>query len=116
MDRVAILDLLQKEYYAAGFSEVPDAENLVFSKSYGFTDAGGQEKSVTLIVIYWKKAPILPPELLDPERVLSSMHSLNGFQCWARFSDIFQQAGLGVIGPDVIEKQIGKLINAHVTR
>lgn len=113
---MSLLEMLQKEYGEAGFEETETADSLVFSKTYPFDDRDGQKKDVLIEVKFSKEYPVIPPQLHDPEHVLSSMHSLNGFQCWARFSDIFPQVGLGLITPAVVETQIKKLINAHVTR
>lgn len=107
---------LQKSYREAGFEEERDKqESIVFSKSYPFTDRDGQSKEVIIDVLFEKEYPLLPPLLIDRYNVLSSMHSLNRLQCWARYADIFKQAGLGLISPSVVETQINKLIEAHIS-
>jgi hypothetical protein len=109
------LEQLQKAYCEAEFSKSDEPEWLVFSKTYSFDDSDGQRKDVSIDVRFLKSYPLLPPLLLDRHNVLSSMHSLNGFQCWTRYADIFQQAGLGLIAPSVVENQIRKLIEAHIS-
>jgi ThiF family len=111
-----LLEQLNTEYGKAGFDETETADSLIFSKTYPFDDCDGQKKDLLIEVRFSKEYPVLPPQLHDPGKVLSSMHSLNGFQCWARYSDIFPQVGLGLITPDVIETQIQKLIKAHKSR
>jgi len=113
---MSFLELLQKAYTESGFSEKADDDVLIFSKTYHFTEAGGQPKEVLIEVKFQKHFPLLLPRLHDPNHVLSSMHSLNGFQCWARYSDIFPQVGLGLTSPALVETQILKLIEAHLTR
>lgn len=110
------LQELQKAYQAAGFLESDDPEWLVFSKNYPFCDNDGQSKEVSIDVRFEKDYPLLLPRLFDRNNVLSSMHSLNTLQCWTRYADIFQQAGLGLILPSVVETQIQKLIEAHISR
>ena len=111
-----LLEQLQAEYGKAGFEEVETTDSLIFSKTYPIADSDGKNKDVLIEVRFSKEYPVLPPQLHDPGKVLSSMHSLNGFQCWARFSDIFPQVGLGLITPAVVETQIQKLLEAHKTR
>ncbi len=111
-----LLEQLQTEYGNVGFAETETDDSLIFSKTYPYDDIDGQKKNVLIEVKFSKEYPVLPPELNDPEKVLSSMHSLNGFQCWARYSDIFPQVGLGLITPAVVETQIQKLLEAHKTR
>lgn len=113
---MSLLEQLKTEYGEAGFAEAETAESLIFSKTYPFDDSDGQKKDVLIEVRFSKEYPVLPPQLNDPEKVLSSMHSLNGFQCWARYSDIFPQVGLGLLTPAVVETQIQKLIEAHKIR
>jgi len=113
---MSLLEQLQAEYGKAGFTETETDDSLIFSKTYPFDDSDGEKKDVLIEVKFSKEYPVLPPQLNDPEKVLSSMHSLNGFQCWARYSDIFPQVGLGLITPAVIENQIQKLIVAHISR
>ena len=108
-----ILEQLRSEYQNAGFTVSENSTHLVFSKNYAFEDRDEQNKEVLIEVSFSKEYPILPPQLYDPGHTLSSMHSLNGFQCWARFSDIFPQVGLGLIAPIFVETQIYKLIEAH---
>lgn len=111
-----LLEQLQKEYGDAGFAKTENDDSLLFSKTYSFDDRDSQGKDVLIEVAFSKEYPILPPQINDPQHILSSMHSLNGLQCWARFSDIFPQVGLGLITPAVVETQIKKLIEAHVTQ
>ncbi len=106
---------LQKAYRDADFSESDMPEWLVFSKTYSFDDSDGQRKDVSIDVRFLKDYPLLPPLLIDRDNILSSMHSLNRLQCWTRYADIFQQAGLGLIAPSVVETQIQKLIAAHIS-
>lgn len=113
---MSLLEQLQTEYRKAGFEGTETDDSLIFSKTYPFDDSDGEKKNVLIDVKFFKEYPVLPPQLNDPGNVLSSMHSLNGFQCWARFSDIFPQVGLGLITPAVVETQIQKLIEAHKTR
>jgi len=113
---MSLLEQLQTEYGKAGFEGTETDDSLIFSKIYPFDDSDGEKKDVLIEVKFSKEYPVLPPQLNDPGKVLSSMHSLNGFQCWARFSDIFPQVGLGLITPAVVETQIQKLIEAHKTR
>lgn len=108
-----ILEQLCSEYENSGFTKSENTTHVVFEKNYPFEDRDGQTKEVLIEVSFSKKYPILPPQLYDPRQILSSMHSLNGFQCWARFSDIFPQVGLGLIAPSFVEAQIKKLIEAH---
>ena len=110
---MTLLEQLQAEYGQAGFAKSETTESFVFSKSYQFEDSDSQKREVLIEVIFSKEYPLIPPLLHDPCHVLSSMHSLNGFQCWARFSDIFPQLGLGLIAPNLVENQIQKLIEAH---
>lgn len=100
----------------AGFTETSDEANLTFSKSYSFKDSDDQDKEVTIDVKYSREYPLIPPNLHDSSRILTSMHSFNGIQCWARYSDIFPQVGLGLIAPSFVEEQIKKLLDAHVRR
>ena len=111
-----LLEQLKTEYGNAGFAEVETDNSLIFSKNYPFDDSDGQKQDVLIEVKFSKEYPVIPPELHEPKQVLSSMHSLNGFQCWARFSEIFPQLGLGLIRPAVVETQIQKLLEAHKTR
>jgi hypothetical protein len=110
---MAMLEQLRSEYQNSGFTVDENVTHLVFSKNYPFEDKDGHNKEVLIEVSFSKEYPILPPQLYDPGHILSSMHSLNGFQCWARFSDIFPQIGLGLIAPNFVETQISKLIEAH---
>lgn len=113
---MTLIETLQLQYLNAGFSEISEDKNLVFSKNYKFCESDGNENEVTIEVCFSREYPLIPPQLNDPKHVLTSMHSLNGFQCWARFSDIFPQVGLGLIAPTFVEEQISKLINSHIKR
>jgi len=109
------IELLQQQFHDAGYSESSNSLFLIFSKTFPFKDRDGQDNEVSIQVRYEREYPLIPPRLIDVKNVLSSMHSLNGAQCWARFSDIFPQVGLKLIEPSVIEEQINKLIEAHKT-
>lgn len=112
-----IVELLKKKYSESGFNEIlKEPPALVFSKIYFFTDHDNVRKEVTIEVKYNMYHLFVLPEVTDPNNILTSMHSINGYQCWARYTDIFPQVGLGVIGPDFIEQQIKKLISAHIRR
>ena len=113
---MTLIETLQQQYVSSGFSDNSDEINLVFSKCYTFTESDGHENEVTINVIFSREYPLIPPQLNDPRHVLTSMHSLNGFQCWARFSDIFPQVGLGLVAPNFVDEQICKLINSHINR
>lgn len=111
-----LLEKLKKEYGGAGFTNRETNDSLVFLKVYSFKDSDGTNKEVLIEVFFSKEYPVIPPQIHDPGHVLSSMHSLNGFQCWARFSEIFPQVGLGLIAPAFVDTQIKRLIDAHITR
>ncbi len=111
-----IIEQLEAEYVNAGFEVTKTDKSLLFSKNYPFEESDGQQQDVLIEVKFSKEYPILPPSLQEPNKILTSMHSLNGFQCWARFSEIFPQVGLGLIKPDIVENQIQKLIKAHKSR
>lgn len=112
------LEELRKIYKDLEFKEL-DADNpelLCFNKHYPFIDIDGTEEIADIVIIYKKDLLLYPPSIYDRNGILNSMHSLEGFQCWARFRDISAQAGIGILDPSVIEKQILKLIEAHKQR
>ncbi|MHB8171075.1 MAG: ThiF family adenylyltransferase [Thermincolia bacterium] len=111
---------LRLQYSALGFSETnlseekdPSCDLLIFNKKYVFTDTDGTEKVANISVKYIKKFVLAPPEICDEDKTLISMHSIDGFQCWARFSDIYTQVGIGLINAELVNQQIEKLIEAH---
>lgn len=109
-----LFDNLRELYLEAQF-EVEDNENdITFIKTYSFTDNDGTSKEVEIEVKYSKEFPLLPPVITDRKAVLHSMHSLYGHQCWARFSEIYQQTGLSIVASALVEQQIQKLIQAHI--
>lgn len=107
------IDNLCSLYQNAQFKEESDDKNLIFVKTYKFQEHDGTEKEVEFEVRYSREYLYMPPEVIDRKFVLTSMHSLYN-QCWARYSEISQQAGLGIIAPSLIENQIKKLIEAHI--
>ncbi|SFM26744.1 ThiF family adenylyltransferase [Pelosinus propionicus] len=111
-----IEELLTQEYLKSGFTAESDDNYYIFIKEYSFINDDTTETTVKIAVKYDKEYPLRPPQITDLEHILSSMHSWNGFQCWARFSDIFPQVGLGLIAPNFVEEQIMKLISAHKVR
>ncbi len=120
MDLEEALCALRLQYSALGFSETnlsgekdPLGDWVVFNKKYVFTDTDGAEKVANISVKYNKKYILAPPEISDENKTLVSMHSIDGFQCWARFSDIYTQTGIGLITAELVNQQIERLIEAH---